>query len=141
MHIIYQRAIILGKQNGGHCSGTIAHWLHCSAFDFRWPALTMRYIGKNHQFLDIYPEISPDRYFSMKYRVDTLWYTIATFSFLVTTDGMNFNEPRKLGFNHIRKYIINKNQFFKIKIELAIRVGNTLSESKMRGPHMIYHIW
>ena len=66
---------LLRSKRRRHCGGTIAHWLHCSAFDFRWPALTMRYIGKNrryitryHRFLGIYPEISSDQYFSMKYR-------------------------------------------------------------------------
>ena len=39
------------KQMGGHCSGTVAHWLYCSAFDFRWPTLTMQYIGKNRRFI------------------------------------------------------------------------------------------
>ena len=53
--------------NGRRC-GTVAHWLHCSAFDF--------YIARNSRFLEIYPEISLDRYFSMKYLVNTLRYTI-----------------------------------------------------------------
>ena len=39
------------KQMGGHCSGLVAHWLYCSTFDFRWPALTMQYIGKNRRFI------------------------------------------------------------------------------------------
>ena len=70
---------------------------HCSASDFRWPALTMRYIGKNRrfianisrEFLGINPEISPYRYFSMKYRVETLRYTI--FSSLDIRRGALFN--------------------------------------------------
>ena len=114
---------------------TIAHWLHCSVFDFRWPVLTIRYIGKNHRFLDIYPEISPDQYFSMKYHVDTLRYTIATFSSLVTTDGMNFNEPRKLGFNHIRKYIINKKKI-RSMISLCL-VSNSLGMHSPTSQQMI----
>ena len=34
--------------------------------------------------------------------------------------------------------IINKNQFFEIKIEFRHRVGNAFERSKMRGPH--HHI-
>ena len=83
---------------------TVAHWLHCSAFDLRWPVLTMRYIRKNRRyivryrwFLGISHKISPDRYFSMKYHVDPSRYTIyqqyiAIFSSLEPT---NVNQLKK----------------------------------------------
>ena len=40
--------------------GTVAHWLHYSAFDFHWPVLTMRYIGKNRRFIAQISYISRD---------------------------------------------------------------------------------
>ena len=43
-----------------HCSSTVVHWLHCSAFDRRWPALTMWYFGKNRRFIAKIVDISRD---------------------------------------------------------------------------------
>ena len=43
-----------------HCSRTVAHWLHCSAFDRRWPALTMWHFGKNRRFIAKIVDISWD---------------------------------------------------------------------------------
>ena len=73
-----------------HCSGIVAHFdfivAHLTFVDPRWPcdisgkignlSPNHIYIARYRQFIRIYPEISPDRYFSMKCRVDTLWYTI-----------------------------------------------------------------
>ena len=73
-----------------HCSITVARWRHCSGV---WLSLTRvdhaiyrrkigdlsqnhLYIARNLRFLARIPEISPDRYFSMKYRVETHRYTI-----------------------------------------------------------------
>ena len=73
-----------------HCSITVARWRHCSGV---WLSLTRvdhaiyrrkigdlspnhLYITRNRRFLARNPEISSDRYFSMKYRVETHRYTI-----------------------------------------------------------------
>ena len=46
---------------------------HCSGFDPRWPHDISREIV---DFSREIPKISPDRYFMVKYRVETLRYTI-----------------------------------------------------------------
>ena len=74
----------------------------------------MRYIGKNHRyiiknhryiakyrrFLGIHPEILSDRYFSMKYRVDTLrhmifrWYIVEISRHFPPCRGGNYKRVR-----------------------------------------------
>ena len=71
----------LNSKKMEHCSAcTVARWRgHCSGSDPRWPHDISReivYLSPNHRFLARNTKISPDRYFSMKYRVETLRYTI-----------------------------------------------------------------
>ena len=85
----------------GYLAQVVSGWTpnllgYCSGSDFRWPALTTRYIGEKspiyRQMTEKSPisrdkcrniarpiflqEISLDRYFSKKYRTDTLRHTI-----------------------------------------------------------------
>ena len=70
--------------------GTVLHWLYCNAFNraltrvnyviYREKSAIYRqnhlYIARYRRYWGISPEISPDRYFSMKYHVDLSRYTI-----------------------------------------------------------------
>ena len=58
-------------------SGTVARLTRVDQVIYREKSAIYRwYIVRYRRFLEISPEISSDRYFSMKYRIDTLRYTI-----------------------------------------------------------------
>ena len=73
---------------------------HCSMFDFRWPALTMRYIGENRRFIakiaDISREITDFLRLIPKYhRTDISSWNIVSKPFdIVTFSSLDFTTWR-----------------------------------------------
>ena len=94
-NLLVCRSNPLSSKKMEHCSGSDPRWPHDISREISYLSPNHLYIARNCRFLARNTKISSDRYFSMKYCVKTLRYTIFS-----SMSGMKWTLPKNQGDPH-----------------------------------------